>query len=169
MFAAVDVHHVGASGARAALVAAADVRFSSLTSERTVLFTGVELYRPGEFYRRELEPVLAVCAGAGPLAAVVTDGYVDLDPCGRRGLGSYVREGTRDTRRGRRKERLSRHLPRDDRDARSVTPSLYVTAAGMEVSVAAAMVRDMAGTYRIPDALRKVDRLGRGIDTPETG
>ncbi|MDA0167933.1 hypothetical protein OJ998_02455 [Solirubrobacter taibaiensis] len=43
---------------------------------------------------------------------------------------------------------------------RSTRP-LYVTAAGLEASTAAALVREMAGTYRLPDALRRVDQLTR--------
>ena len=36
-----------------------------------------------------------------------------------------------------------------------------MTAAGMDAQVAAALVRDMAGPHRIPDALKRVDQLSR--------
>jgi len=39
---------------------------------------------------------------------------------------------------------------------------LYVTAAGRDRAEAAALVRDMAGEFRLPDALRRVDALARG-------
>jgi deoxyribonuclease V len=39
---------------------------------------------------------------------------------------------------------------------------LYVTAAGLPVAEAAELVAEMAGPYRMPDALRRVDRLSRG-------
>nr|BFF18546.1 hypothetical protein GCM10025730_20670 [Promicromonospora thailandica] len=44
---------------------------------------------------------------------------------------------------------------------RSARP-LYVTATGMAPADAAELVRSMAGAGRLPDALRRVDRLARG-------
>jgi hypothetical protein len=38
---------------------------------------------------------------------------------------------------------------------------LYVTAAGLGSRRAAAIVAAMAGTYRLPDALRRVDTIAR--------
>jgi hypothetical protein len=39
---------------------------------------------------------------------------------------------------------------------------LFVTAAGLSVTDAAAHVAAMAGPFRLPDALRRVDALARG-------
>ena len=39
---------------------------------------------------------------------------------------------------------------------------LYVTAVGMSLEVAAQSVRGMAGRHRIPELVRRVDRLARG-------
>ena len=39
--------------------------------------------------------------------------------------------------------------------------SVFVTAAGMPSADAAALVRRMGGRFRIPDALRRADRLVR--------
>ncbi len=49
------------------------------------------------------------------------------------------------------------------RRGRSARP-LFVTAAGMTVGDAADLIGDMSGRFRLPDALRTVDRLARGID-----
>jgi deoxyribonuclease V len=38
---------------------------------------------------------------------------------------------------------------------------LYVTSAGIPAGEAADLVRRMAGPYRLPDALRRVDQLAR--------
>jgi hypothetical protein len=38
---------------------------------------------------------------------------------------------------------------------------LYVTAAGLPAAEAAGLVRAMAGKFRLPDALRRVDALAR--------
>ena len=49
---------------------------------------GVAPYRPGEFYLRELPPLRAVLADLDALGLLVADGYADLDPGGRPGLGA---------------------------------------------------------------------------------
>jgi len=46
----------------------------------------------------------------------------------------------------------------------TATRPLYVTAAGVTVAEAAKLVATMAGPHRLPDALRRVDRLSRGDD-----
>ena len=43
------------------------------------------------------------------------------------------------------------------------TRPLYVTAAGMPPEEAATLVQRLSGSHRIPDALRAVDRLSRGL------
>jgi deoxyribonuclease V len=45
------------------------------------------------------------------------------------------------------------------------TRPLYVTAAGLSLEQAAHLVAAMAGPHRLPDALRRVDRLSRGRTT----
>jgi deoxyribonuclease V len=166
VFAAVDVHYLSDGAARAALVACDDMQFSSVTGEKTVLCAGSEPYRPGEFYRRELPHLRAVCAGAGPFTVLVVDGYVDLDPAGRSGLGAHVH-----TEFGVPVVGVAKSLFLTATHAAAVVRGrsgrpLYVTAAGWPVPETAAMVRGMAGSFRIPDALQKVDRLARGIDSP---
>jgi deoxyribonuclease V len=165
-FAVVDVHYLGDDGARAALVEADDPRFSSVSCEATVLCPGAEPYRPGEFYRRELPPIRAVCAEAGPLAMLFIDGYVDLDPSGRPGLGAYVHAefGVPVVGVAKNPFLTATHaVPVTRGESRR---PLFVTAAGCALSEAAGMVREMAGPFRIPDAMRRVDRLARGIELP---
>ena len=41
-----------------------------------------------------------------------------------------------------------------------------VAAAGMTVAEAAGVVSGMAGRFRMPDALKLVDRLARGLEAP---
>ena len=169
VFGVVDVHYFGGDGARAALVVANDPRFSLVSCERTVLCPGAaESYSPGEFYRRELPPILAVCAETGPFTVLFIDGYVDLDPLGSPGLGAYVHAefgvpvvGVAKTR-----FRTATHAVLVTR-GQSSRP-LYVTAAGCAAAEAASMVCDMAGPFRIPDALRRVDRLARGTVLPSS-
>jgi deoxyribonuclease V len=166
VFAVVDAHYWGDDGARAALVAADDPRFSSVGGERVVLCPGAEPYRSGEFYRRELPPICAVCAGAGPLAMLFIDGYVDLDPLGRPGLGAYVHAelGIPVVGVAKNPFRTATHAMPVTR-GQSSRP-LYITAAGLSASEAASIVRNMAGSFRIPDAIRRVDLLARGLELP---
>ncbi|MGE5137092.1 MAG: endonuclease V, partial [Gemmatimonadota bacterium] len=91
-FAAADVHYLRSGGARAAAVLAAGPGFGEIVSERTALLAEVAPYRPGEFYLRELPALRAVLAGLGELALLVVDGYADLDPAGRPGLGAHAHE-----------------------------------------------------------------------------
>jgi deoxyribonuclease V len=44
---------------------------------------------------------------------------------------------------------------------------LYITAAGLTIADAAGLVEQMAGAFRIPNALRTADRLARGLEQPD--
>jgi hypothetical protein len=88
VFVAADVHYLPSGGARAAAVMAADPAFSRLAGDRTAVVADVAPYRPGEFYLRELPPLRAVLDGVIGLSLLVIDGYADLDPDGRPGLGA---------------------------------------------------------------------------------
>ena len=45
---------------------------------------------PGQLYRRELAPLRAVLGDLSGLGPLVVDGYADLDPSGRPGLGAQA-------------------------------------------------------------------------------
>jgi deoxyribonuclease V len=161
VFAAVDVHYLRSGGARAAAVAAGDAAFSAVTAEWTILIPEVLPYQPGWFFLRELPALRAVLAGVRGLSLLIVDGYADLDPEGRPGLGAHAHAefgvpviGVAKTR-----FRTARHAV-EVRRGRSARP-LFVTAAGMPASEAADLVRRMAGPFRLPDALRRVDALAR--------
>jgi deoxyribonuclease V len=161
LFAAADVHYLPSGGARAAAVLAADATFSAVLTEQTALVRQVLPYRPGEFFLRELPPLRAVLAGVSGLSLLVIDGYADLDPAGRPGLGAHAHAalgvpviGVAKTR-----FRTATHAV-EVRRGKSARP-LYVTAAGMPPAQAASLVRRMAGAFRLPDALRRADALAR--------
>jgi deoxyribonuclease V len=161
-YAAVDVCYLPSGGARAAIVVAASPDFAVVEAERTVRVPVVAPYRSGQFFLRELPPLRAVLADAGHLRLIVIDGYVDLDPAGRPGLGAHVHRefavpviGVAKT-----SFRTATHALPVTR-AGSARP-LFVTAAGLSPGEAASLVRTMAGRYRLPDALRRADALARG-------
>ena len=88
--AAVDVYYPVSGGARAAAVLAPDAFFEPVLAEHVTTVRTVLPYRPGEFFLRELPPLRALLASMDRIRLVVVDGYVDLDPDGRPGLGAYV-------------------------------------------------------------------------------
>jgi deoxyribonuclease V len=165
-FVAADVHYLSSGGARAAAVVAADAQFCEVVAERTELVAEVLPYRPGEFYLRELPPIRAVLRGLGGLGLLVVDGYVDLDPGGRPGLGAYVHAefGVPVIGVAKTAFRAATHAVPVLRGT-SARP-LFVTAAGIPRGRAADLVRHMAGQHRLPDAVRRADELARtGLPT----
>ena len=148
VFVAADVHYLASGGARAAAVVALDAAFSRLAADRIALVPGAEPYQPGRFYLRELPPLRAVLDGLAEMALLIIDGYADLDPDGRPGLGSRAREEFGVPVIGVAKSAFhttTHAIP--VRRGTSARP-LYVTAAGMPRTDAADLVRHMAGQDR---------------------
>ena len=160
--AAVDVSYLPSGRARAAIVVAGRPDFAAVRAEWTAEVPVTAPYRPGQFFLRELPPLRAVLADAGPLRLIVVDGYVDLDPGGRPGLGAHVHHefsvpviGVAKT-----SFHTATHAIPVIRAA-SAQP-LFVTAAGLPLTEAASLVAAMAGRFRLPDAIRRADALARG-------
>ena len=158
---AVDVHYPRTGGARAAAVLAADAAFAHVLAEHTAVLPLVEPYWPGQFYLREMPPLRAVLGGLSGLGLLVVDGYADLDPDGRPGLGAraYAEFGIAVIGVAKSRFRTATHAVPVVRGT-SARP-LFVTAAGMPAADAADLVRHMAGRYRLPGALRRADVLAR--------
>jgi deoxyribonuclease V len=167
VFAAADVQYHDDGVAWAAAVLATDATLWPPVEEKTALVTDVAPYVPGEFWRRELPCLRAVLDGVVELSVLVIDGYVDLDPSGRPGLGARAHEEFGVPVIGVAKSRFATatHAILVLRGTSGATNPLYVTAAGLPLPEAADMVREMAGSYRLPDALRRVDALARGRGT----
>ena len=148
-------------GARAAAVLAADAAFAHVLAEHTAVVPRVAPYRPGEFYLRELPPLRAVLHELTGLGLLIVDGYADLDPAGRPGLGAHAHAefGIPVIGVAKSRVRTATHAVPIVRGS-SVRP-LFVTAAGMPSAAAADLVRRMAGPHRLPDALRRADALAR--------
>jgi deoxyribonuclease V len=161
-FAAVDVWYRPTAGARAAIVIADSADFARVVAEQTVDVQAVAPYEPGRFYLRELPPLRAVLAGAGRLRLVVVDGYVDLDPSGRPGLGAFVHEEFAVPVIGVAKTRFAAATHAVPVVRGGSARPLFVTAAGLPLPAASDLVANMSGAHRVPDALRKADALARG-------
>jgi deoxyribonuclease V len=102
-----------------------------------------------------------VLDGLDQMALLIIDGYADLDPGGRPGLGSRAREqsGVPVIGVAKSASRTATHAIAVRRGTSARL--LYITAAGMPRTDAADLVRHMAGRHRLPDALRRADSLAR--------
>jgi deoxyribonuclease V len=163
VFVAVDVHYLACGAAQAAAVVAADATFSRVLADRTGQVAEVPPYQSGQFYLRELPPLRAVLDGLDGVTLLIVDGYADLDPGGRPGLGAHAHAefGVPVIGVAKTAFRTATHAVPVVRGESSARP-LFVTAAGMSRHEAADLVRRMAGRYRLPDALRRADALARG-------
>ena len=111
--------------------------------------------RPGEFYLRELPPLRAVLEDLSGLGLLVVDGYADLDPSGRPGLGAraHAEFGLPVIGVAKSRFRTATHAVPVLRGS-SVRP-LFVTAAGMPQ----AGRRTWSGAWRpVPAARRPAPR-----------
>ncbi len=162
------MHYLESGGARAAAaVTAADAAFCRLTADRIAAVPDVEPYQPGRFYLRELPPLRTVLDSLAEMALLIIDGYADLDPDGRPGLGARARDefGVPVIGAAKSAFRTATHAIPVLRGT-SARP-LYITAAGMPRTDAADLVQHMAGQHRLPDALRRADSLARhGLPKP---
>jgi len=125
-------------------------------------------YVPGAFYQRELPLLRAVIDHLTPAPAVIViDGYVWLGASNAPGLGARLFEALQSATAivGVAKSRY-----RDDTWSERVYRGkshrpLYVTAAGIDVTTAAARVSGMHGKHRIPTLLQLADRRARAAVT----
>jgi deoxyribonuclease V len=159
--AAVDVHYLSTGGAPAAAVPAADAALAHVLAARTAVLPRALPYRPGQFHRRELPPLRAVLDDLSGLGLLVADGYTDLDPGGRPGLGAHAHAEFGIPVIGVAKSRFRTATHAVPVARGSPVRPLFVTAAGMPRAGAADLVRRMTGRYRLPDALRRADTLAR--------
>ncbi|QWP78354.1 endonuclease V [Lysobacter sp. K5869] len=163
MILAADVHYFD-RGARAAGVLFADWGDADAAAELTIDIDNVAAYEPGAFYRRELPCLSALLAKLDALpACVVVDGHVWLDGAGRPGLGAHLWDALRREVAvvGVAKTRFV-ETPAEAEVVRGGARPLYVTAAGLDPAQARAAVARMHGAHRLPELLKRADRLARG-------
>jgi deoxyribonuclease V len=166
VIAVTDVHYPASGGARAAAVLSRDPRFEHVVAERVAEIATVADYQPGRFYLRELPPLLAVLKDLD-LSMLLVDGYVDLEPGGRRpGLGAHCHTALGVPVIGVAKTRFQSAVHAlEVRRGAAIRP-LWVTAVGLDLADAADLVTRMAGPFRLPDAIKRVDALARASVMP---
>ena len=164
MIACIDVGY-SETEARAACVVIGNWGDSQSTSEHIATIRDVQDYQPGEFYLRELPCIEAVLAKLDHAPSfIVVDGYVWLDDQDRKGLGAYLFEALEEkvpvigvAKNPFRRSAHATHLRRGESDR-----PLYITAAGIELTLATDYITQMHGPFREPTILKRVDQLSRG-------
>ncbi|WP_020560909.1 endonuclease V [Thiofilum flexile] len=164
MIACFDVHYNETSAYAAVLVF--ENWDSAIPSyENKIALNDIAEYEPGNFYKRELPPLLELLSQLPqPPEILIIDGYCDLSESGQPGLGARLLEhlpyapiiiGVAKNR-----FKAATHAIEVFRGG-SARP-LFITALGMSKEEAANKIASMHGSYRIPTMLKAVDSLARG-------
>lgn len=164
---AVDVQYADEFAYAGALVFATWADTESVDI-RQLRHTVPAAYRPGHFFERELPcilPLLRACIEAHAIKCIVIDGYVDLGPS-HPGLGRALFEALE------RKVEIigvakTAYLGAPSREVlrgESKKPLLVTSTGNLEM--AARAIETMAGPYRVPQLLKRVDQLVRSAAKP---
>jgi deoxyribonuclease V len=124
-----------------------------------------EDYQPGQFYLRELSPLLAVIERiAEPVDTLIIDAYCYLSADYTPGLGAFLYSaiGRAASVIGVAKNRYKTTTHAEEVFRGGSSHALFVTSVGFSRKEAAAKIASMAGPYRIPALLKAVDQLARG-------
>jgi deoxyribonuclease V len=162
LIACVDVSYDEAS-ARAACILFHDWADLSPAREVVRTFSPVAPYEPGQFYRRELPPLLGILRELPETpGTVIVDGYVWLDAAGKPGLGAHLHAALdgRTIVIGVAKSRFE-GAPAVPLVRGSSRSPLFVSAAGLSAEEAAQHIAQMSGSFRLPTLLKRVDQLSR--------
>lgn len=121
-------------------------------------------YISGEFYKRELPCILSLLKKRtlSENDVIVIDGFVVLDDNGKLGLGGHLYEAIHGQAPvvGVAKTNFATLNAAKAAVYRGESKKpLFITAMGMELASAAANITSMAGQYRMPDLLKKLDLL----------
>ncbi len=166
MFLAVDIHYSQNHAT------AAGITFDSWKAEKPVKHfisqvKDITPYEPGNFYKRELPCILSLIHehNLHP-ESIVIDGFVFLDGHTRPGLGKYLFDALQEKISviGVAKNPFKNIYAKYRVFLENSRRPLYVTATGIDLTVAQQHIKNMHGNHRIPTLLKKVDQLSRGIN-----
>ena len=161
MILALDVHY------RSDEAKAVGILFRSWTDEEvtdtiSIFISDVEVYVPGEFYKRELPCLLAVINSIQePIELIIVDGYVTLGEEQKPGLGKHLYDALEQKIPviGVAKTSYAGINPDVHQVFRGQSRNpLFVTSIGIDVEYTASKIGSMAGEHRIPTLLGYLDR-----------
>ena len=149
--------------ARVGAVGFADWKSDEIVEQHAFKLPIADEYIPGQFYKRELPCILdALNRFEHAYDTVIVDGYVWLGD--RKGLGAHLYEKLDEKIEviGVAKNPFSESTAAEILRGQSERP-IFVTAAGIDQSAAADLIREMHGKYRMPTILKEVDRISRSL------
>jgi len=155
----------------AACVLLKDCKEDKIISEYSSTITGIKDYKPGEFYKRELPPLLSVLKKVKEnYELIIIDGYVWLGK-DKGGLGYYLYNS------------LNQKIPvlgvaknpfANNTEAKILVRGkskkpLYITSIGSDIELAVKIINEMVGEERIPKMIKYADKLSKGekINVPD--
>lgn len=129
---------------------------------QTEIIEGVAEYEPGAFYKRELPCILSLLEryNLDEITCIVVDGYVVLDDAGKWGLGGYLFEAVKGAIPiiGVAKSKFSGNENNAMALLRGNSQKpLYISAKGIDLTIAHQYVGAMHGPYRMPTLLQILD------------
>ncbi|RYD53105.1 MAG: endonuclease V [Sphingobacteriales bacterium] len=131
--------------------------------------SGIAAYEPGAFYKRELPCILSLLQQLDlrEVTAILIDGFVYLDDDHKPGLGAhlYTALAERVPVIGVAKTNFATlHALKQPLLRGSSDRPLYITAIGIDVSLAAQQIGQMDGIFRMPTLLKLLDQHTRTLD-----
>lgn len=162
----IDVHYFTQGAVAAGLL------FQGWSSETehssySVFIEQVAEYQPGKFYLRELPCLIALINKVvEPIDFIIIDGYVTLGDDNKPGLGMHLWHA------------LNQQVPiigvakssfhntiKESQLIRGISKNpLFISAVGIDLSVAKSYILQMHGSNRLPTLIKKVDNLCRATD-----
>lgn len=132
--------------------------------------TGISEYVSGEFYKRELPCIVSLLKKIDTTncKAIIIDGFVVLDDHEKLGLGGYLYHELQGKIPiiGVAKNNFAKINTCKKAVFRGNSQKpLYITGMGIHLDKAAENIKHMDGAFRIPTLLKKVDSLGREINS----
>lgn len=149
--------------AKAACIVFENSQEEKIISEYSEIIKEVNEYIPGQFYKRELPCILKLLEKVKEdIDLVITDSFVWLEE-GKKGLGAYLYEAlnTKTAVIG-----VAKTYFKDSTNYLEVyrgksNKPLYVSSVGIDLNYSANLIKNLKGSYRFPDILKRVDQLSR--------
>lgn len=138
----------------------------TILNEYRIIVNDVEPYQSGKFYKREMPCLLALIEKIGePFDVIVIDGYVYLNGTDKAGLGKYLYDNLviKKPVIGIAKTHFY-DIGQEYAIHRGISKHpLYVTCVDFDLNLAKNFVQTLQGKNTIPDMIKMVDLLSRGI------
>jgi deoxyribonuclease V len=165
MIACLDVYYSD-SRAHAAAVVFESWSSTEVVAEYDATVAELAPYQPGQFYLRELQPLLAVIEKIKQsIDTYIIDGYCYLSADLAPGLGARLHDrlGRTSTMIGVAKNRYQQTSHATELFRGGSARPLFITAIGIDSEHAAHLIGSMAGQHRIPILIKAADGLSRSI------